>query len=361
MSVLLVGNGVNQCADIAPKWEQLFEDAVKVKGFQVAHSLTPTLEYEMNVQRIQALNPRKTPSAIKRDIAKHLKEKQQEAPKGWAEIIHKPLLAAAPETILTTNYDYFLELAVKPQFQPGPASTKRRNYSLDRYREVPGHRIFHIHGELSGPASICLGLDQYTNSIKEICGTLTASTGKNESGSKTRFHLYDVLTKQTEPQPNHWYYNFFTEDVYILGFGLDAAEQDIWWLLNHRAALMQKHPGLIQNTITYFEVSAPGDSESKAARDKALRACTGRGNITEKEKALEAFGQEYAKAHAKATQLEQKKAQLEAFRVQVVDCTTPEDIPNATKNGKIDFAQVYRTRYLRAVEALEKTKEKALV
>lgn len=69
MSVIFVGNGINRCAGIVPGWDELFAEAVNVPSFQVKRSLTPTLEYEQNVQAILNIVPAKKSGDIKRDIA----------------------------------------------------------------------------------------------------------------------------------------------------------------------------------------------------------------------------------------------------------------------------------------------------
>lgn len=97
MSVIFVGNGINRCAGIVPGWDELFAEAVNVPSFQVRRSLTPTLEYEQNVQAILNIVPAKKSGDIKRDIANYLHKKQKEAPANWDQRIHQKLLTCAPQ------------------------------------------------------------------------------------------------------------------------------------------------------------------------------------------------------------------------------------------------------------------------
>lgn len=64
MKVLLVGNGINQLARIVPSWYELFTNAVKVDGFEVKRSLSPTLEYELNAQAILDADNTKKPAIL---------------------------------------------------------------------------------------------------------------------------------------------------------------------------------------------------------------------------------------------------------------------------------------------------------
>lgn len=357
MSVLFVGNGINRYARIVPGWDELFAKAINIDGFQVQQSLTPTLEYELNVRN--ALNQDKTKTAddIKKGIAAYLTRMQNEASIGWEQKIHVPLLNCAPHTILTTNYDYFLERAANPDFKAGSSSTKEWLYSKERYRDVPNHRIHHIHGEISVSTSICLGYEHYIGSIQYIRAELTRRTSEKgtpfdggASKSKKTFHIHDVLAGLDAPVNNRWYYHFFTDDIYILGFGLDPSEQDIWWLLNYRAELMRKFPGLITNTITYLET----DSEYDAAPinrtfEEVLNICISTASEKTKRDALDSFG----RYNVRKKLLTQKRAQLEAFNVNVNDCTALADFEKSYIDNKINWDQVYTLRYERTLNVLK--------
>lgn len=254
---------------------------------------------------------------------------QQNLPKGWKKIIHEKLMDVAPKILLTTNYDYFLELAADPNFKLGRASTRETLYSKERFRDSGGHRIYHIHGEASAPSSICLGYGHYVGSIQYIRSELTKAATKKEH----LYHLYAVLKDYEKPVPNRWYYYFFTADIYILGFGLDAAEQDIWWLLNYRAELMRTRPGLITNKIVYLETSSPDDYAPSQTWD----------DIKDNKDRFEEYLKDYTRYEEHKRILEQKKTLLEAFHVNVEDCTSPDDTISGEK---------YAKRYQRALERL---------
>lgn len=344
MDVLFVGNGLNRCANIVPGWDTLFSSAVDIPAFHSKRGLTPTLEYEQNVHAILKLAPHMKSGDIKKAIARYLTKKQKQAPKGWQDVIHRQLLACAPQTILTTNYDYFLELAIDGHFKPGAASTEETLYSKERYREVGSHRIYHIHGEASGPASICLGYEQYVGSIQYTRAEIVKSTDK----APNRFHLADVLNGQAEPIQNRWYYHMFLDDVYILGFSLDAAELDIWWLLNYRAKLKQEHPDWIKNKIVYLETDSPMDALPGDDILKKLVKEIEYADFAAGQKKLFAAGESLSSYWNKKHILEQKHDLLATFEVAVEDCTR-----QPGSDGEDIFISDFRLRYEYALEKLK--------
>lgn len=332
MNVLFIGNGINRLAGIVPGWYDLFSKAVNIDDFQMKKSLTPTMEYDLNTHMILDMDPTKKASDIKRSIAAYLKDIQNGLPNNWADTIHKQLMDVAPKTLLTTNYDYFLEFAADPNFSLGKASTREVLYSKERFRNSGTHQVFHIHGEISVPSSICLGYAHYIGSIQYIRSELTKAA---ESGKG--FHLHAILKGDESPVPNRWYYHFFLDDIYILGFGMDAAEQDIWWLLNYRAEQMRLYPGLIKNKIVYLETSSANDYAPKYAWDDIRN---------DPEKWHESLAEHiYYETHKET--LERKKTLLETFHVRVVDCTDPIDYENGA-----DFHKAYSKRYERALDRL---------
>lgn len=349
MDVLFVGNGVNRCAKIVPSWDRLFSDAVNeavnIPSFRAKRSLTPTMEYEQNVHAILKLAPHMKSGDIKKAIANYLIKKQNKPLQNWQDTIHRKLLDCAPQIILTTNYDYFLEKAIRNDFEPGAASTRETLYSKERYREVGGHRIYHIHGEVSGPSSICLGYEQYVGSIQYIRTEIVKSTDKTPS----HFHLADVLNGRAEPIKNRWYYHMFLDDVYILGFSLDAAEQDIWWLLNYRAKLKQEHPDWIKNKIVYLEMDSPEDA---LPRDDLLKKMVKEiecGDFADSRKKILAAGKDLSSYWNQKNLLEQKHDLLAAFEVRVEDCTK---YPGP--DGDDIFIKEFPPRYEYALEKLKR-------
>ena len=102
-----------------------------------------------------------------------------------------------------------------------------------------------------------------------------------DSADEHSYHLRDVLMGlEKEDGENEddgsWYLKFFKEDIYILGFGFDLSEQDLWWLLDFRIRKIkyEKNDLEITNKIYFFDLdSSDMASEGKcAARNALLRA-----------------------------------------------------------------------------------------
>lgn len=253
MNTLFIGNGINQLAGIAPSWNTLLSEITGDKDFSMPESLLMTLGFELFIQNYLKKNSDVREFDIKKRIASGLKEKQDAALRArWPSHIHDRLLKKGFKQIVTTNYDYFIEYAIDHHVKLGVANTAESLYSLGRYREAKGVRIYHVHGEISRPNSICLGYEHYVGSVQRIRDELCKSCGKKRGD----FHLAKVLTKEEERIPNRWHYAFFEDDIDIIGFGLDASELDVWWLLNYRAKLIREFPDLIHNTITYYETGS---------------------------------------------------------------------------------------------------------
>lgn len=147
--------------------------------------------------------------------------------------------------ILTTNYSYEIERAIDKKFsRKGKYNSLRiRDFNkstqgdpeerclLHTYNELEdsfgSYKIWHIHGEGRKIKTVALGhhfygklLGKYKDEVELIEQNITDSTGK-------------AIRKEYES----WIDLFLNGDVYMVGFGLDFAEYDIWWLLVQKAAL----------------------------------------------------------------------------------------------------------------------------
>jgi len=122
-------------------------------------------------------------------------------------LYHKEITDLSFENILTLNYDY--------NFTNNNSNVKNteKKYSLRRYQQINNKKIWHIHGELGCQDSIMLGYSHYIDSINNI---------------------QTYLNKKDNNDGSTWVDIFLTNDIYILGAGLDFEELDIWWLLSYR-------------------------------------------------------------------------------------------------------------------------------
>lgn len=149
------------------------------------------------------------------------------------------LLSCRFDAILTTNYSYEIELSTLDinRFENdrylkkiNKSLTKKvdTRYLLHSYNAVNwnGHenKVFHIHGEARKPSGIVIGSYYYARLLERIINTNDKKKNK-------------YLSNQLKGKPqniNDWMDYFILGDVYVLGFGFDFSEIDIWWLLNRK-------------------------------------------------------------------------------------------------------------------------------
>ncbi|MGI6117988.1 MAG: SIR2 family protein [Bilifractor sp.] len=153
------------------------------------------------------------------------------------------LLDAGFDDILTTNYSYELEEAAsgKEFLETDEIARMRRyigfrkkheqRYLLHTYNQIesPSNRIWHIHGEAANVDSIVIGHYYYGNLLYQ-CQNIVKRREKDH-------WKYDATAR------NSWVDAFLTGDVYVLGFGFDYSETDLWWLLSKKARMKRKRTG----------------------------------------------------------------------------------------------------------------------
>ena len=138
--------------------------------------------------------------------------------------------------ILTTNYSYEIEVALleredlkEKQIRNLMAVTgvehPQIKYLLNTFNLVNNDRIWHIHGEARKPGSMILGHFYYGN-------LLAAYKSYLDKAVKERIA---ELKNEGTVTIRSWLDAFIYGDVYIVGFGMDTSEIDIWWLLEYRA------------------------------------------------------------------------------------------------------------------------------
>lgn len=136
------------------------------------------------------------------------------------------------DVILTTNYTYELEEVwysnynnLSEKFQRELAyNTDERDakYLIHTFNKVSDNAkpIWHIHGEARRPSSIILTHDEYIKLIEKI-------VTHNKQGKK-----YETM--RNDLAMTSWIDYLLTGNVYVVGFGFDYAEFDMWWMLNRR-------------------------------------------------------------------------------------------------------------------------------
>lgn len=153
--------------------------------------------------------------------------------------ILQKILSLPVGDIITTNYTFELEEAAglgnaltKIRRSLGHAEKskiKAENDYIFRYFNIPeyGKRIWHIHGDISAPSNLVIGHFYY--------GKLTKSVGDYLPKYIRRSKYCEKNGLQQEYQS--WVDSFLSKNIHILGFNIDFAEFDIWWLICHKKRL----------------------------------------------------------------------------------------------------------------------------
>lgn len=233
--VILMGNGIVYREEF--EWTKLIEKLAKTdvdlskykknKELQVPNTiLTMAVTYCDNQERhntyIECLD------GLENGIRKY--------PYANNEKINR-ILQIPCDAILTTNYTYELEYGILNSYIEFLNDKKRKyakstaqkdkekdaKYLLRTYNKLNENfpEIWHIHGELRRKSSLILSHDEYAHLVNKIL-----------EYNKNRENEYETLKENFEVKS--WIDYFIVADLYIIGYGLDYAEFDLWWLLNRR-------------------------------------------------------------------------------------------------------------------------------
>lgn len=264
---LFIGNGLNRSINSNIAWGDLLQNIAK--EYNVDHNKNITFPLEFECIANQILQKASSPSP---DIYLELKQK-------IVDQIHKATLPkTAPhyayaklpvDSIFTTNYDYILENALDSAFDytkhPDKVNAGNNRYNLKTKRDVAGKTVYHVHGELKSPKSMCLGYEHYAGMLQNMRSALSTD-------NETKGLLIKAALLGNE-STNTWAEKFFTDNVDIIGFGLAQCEIDIWWLITYRAYLFYSDRDgmkkLINNTITFHDVGTELDINMKFALENA--------------------------------------------------------------------------------------------
>jgi SIR2-like domain len=233
LSILLIGNGPNYFSK-SPSWENVVRIAARRAGVfhHVERLLTEPLP--LVYERIASSAPRADRDARSALVRAMRDLKHNE--------IHTELMALRFPTVLTTNYDTCLEAASGERY--GPANLDSEStYSLFRRRRSEGNCLWHIHGDLTGPRTMTLGLHNYAGYLQKMRRYLTTKA----EGSPVRFG--DPGT--AEKSRHSWADLFLRDNVHIVGLGLGYAEIDLWWLLSYKQRLRARKKVRVGSTTFY--------------------------------------------------------------------------------------------------------------
>lgn len=247
--VLILGNGILRAySEMAYTWHEL----VRRIGTRtdVPDDLSMPLPLEIVLR---------TGNNVDQVLAQHSRELYGSVTDRRFEEVLRSLLGIGFDHILTTNYSYELEDAAAgvPGLRDRELERLVRHtpevdraesrYFLHTYNQVVWentvNRIWHIHGEARKPYSIVIGHYFYGNLLSR-CHELLSRRSLRYGG--------DPDAEETLS----WVDAFLKGDLYILGFGFDYSELDLWWLLARKRA----ERGSRRGEVFYYRPDKPGDA-----------------------------------------------------------------------------------------------------
>ncbi len=216
--IILLGNGLNQTKD-GGSWSDLLK-TIKDADIEVDYD---KLVSPMTLRTL----------LLTRDDNVSKKVSDYYMQKVYCEnSLLEKVLSLPCVDILTTNYSYELENTIQPGIsrygiEKSMNSLKQQadqKYLLSTFNQFmyqgQPKRIWHIHGEARKPTSIVLTHDAYGRLLSRYIDEIGQRGNKYKNLRDLGYFRYWS-----------WLDYFILGDVYILGFGLDYSENDLWWLL----------------------------------------------------------------------------------------------------------------------------------
>lgn len=239
--VLFLGNGLIRSFG-GKSWDNL------IKLIAVRDDLPEKLSCPFPLQAILATNDHISAAA------------KQYSREFWGEVGPElqgqlqALISLQFDDIITTNYSYEIESAAlgKKSVSESYLSKTCRNqkdgekvepkYLIQSCQEILFNehinRIWHIHGEARKPNSMILGHYYYATLLHRIMDYVDKNS---------RYYAYRQQHRKDQLIQS-WLDSFLLGDVYVLGFGMDFSELDIWWLLNRK-----KREDAVHGKVFFYE------------------------------------------------------------------------------------------------------------
>jgi hypothetical protein len=311
-SALLVGNGINLLdSSQSVSWGVLLNELKRQYGISVDldNEFKP---FPIGFEEMRHLKKGGNTIASKLKVLKttirEIIDSQLEGKDGFNEY-HRKICQLNYDDILTTNYDYALELSIADDFKQKKIKKYAQNklgrkFSLKRYYgnfDHVGSNIWHIHGELESSRnissnskqykeeSIMIGYEHYSEYLELIQENINGKKGKRIADNQSIISRIKKATTGT-----FWTDTFFTHNIDIVGLGLDFSENHLWWILNRRAMLMDGHSKhkstddgvTIDNEITYYYPDILDNDSTNINEQDALKKFIQKTNIAKRTKAI---------------------------------------------------------------------------
>ena len=222
--LLFTGNGINRCFD-GNSWENVINTYNVNKN--ITYDEIKILPFSLQIVLATQDNVHETMKKIAQNMTEFEYSPEETE-------MYNSLLSLPFGDIITTNYTYELENILSGKYKGTTRNrwlkftktmTKDKNDDktnwLYRYSDVCNKRIWHIHGELSKPSHMIMG-HYYYNKLSACIQSYIPELIRRYSYSKN---------SKAEFKPLSWVDLFMLSDVYMLGFGMDMSEADIWYLV----------------------------------------------------------------------------------------------------------------------------------
>ena len=239
-AILLVGNGINRAFEksgdyFVPKkqnwdfkgmsWESIIKQLSFNNGNDIEYNDISNLPMSMQIITATKDNVDTAMKALSESMC-------SEVISDAKMMFCKKILSLPVSDIITTNYTYELEQAAgispnKNAYYKVREHTKKitkteENFRLYTYSNLKSvsKRLWHIHGDAASPKSIVMGHYWYGKLLKKI-----------EERVSRFIKIYKSSKGQNEKQLNlSWVDSFLKNNIFMIGFGFDTSELDLWWL-----------------------------------------------------------------------------------------------------------------------------------
>lgn len=250
-NTIFYGNGLNRLNENSISWLDILA-SLMTEDHSGEFEYPNTFAYEKIFMSLLTHKTDKIEELeLKNKIASQMKALKSEG-------IYSELVDLDAENFITTNYDYSLHNTFKTAFKYKSRNASENLYSVRRHHHYinkdSDKKIWNIHGEIGSVKSIMIGLDHYCGSVGKIDAYVKGKYTLTRNKEEVRIpSIGEKIEKSINDQYISWIDLMFFSNVYILGFGLDYSETDLWWILNKRARMINDGKIKINNSIYFYD------------------------------------------------------------------------------------------------------------
>lgn len=222
--ILFLGNGINRAFNQV-SWSELINSVHKKYGTENLYQKKSSLPMPMQI--IVATKDRVNDAM--QEIAKDMNFEICDEQKNFLKnILNLPI-----KNIITANYTFELEQSAdvgsslhsyrKSRKLTKQCTEKEKQFNLFKYYNADKYekKIWHIHGDIATPSSVVMGNYYYGKLLREIEDYIPKLMRRIAYACKNGIELTEYS----------WVDSFLAKNVYMMGFGMDFNETDLWWLI----------------------------------------------------------------------------------------------------------------------------------